>query len=58
MAYTGHFCPSTGTDKSAKLGYFLSTGTENNIFLGKMWACRCADLRILAQVWVKIMDLD
>jgi len=32
LAYTGHFCPSTGADKSGKLGYFPSTGTENNIF--------------------------
>jgi len=32
IAYTGHFCPSTGTDKSGKLGYFPSTGMESNIF--------------------------
>ena len=32
IAYTGHFCPFTGKDKSGKLGYFPYTGTENNIF--------------------------
>jgi len=33
IAYTGHFCPSTGTDKSGgKLGYFPSTGTEISIY--------------------------
>jgi len=38
IAYTGHFCPSTGTDKSGKLGYFPSTGTENNIFLLSLYS--------------------
>ena len=33
IAYTGRFCPSTGKDKSGKLVYFPSTGTENNILL-------------------------